>query len=62
MILLNDTIRLRKANSSDKDQLFILKNNAKVASLLGGFNTFYSIEDISNGLIIIILSLMKYCF
>ena len=47
MILLNDTIRLRKANSSDKDQMFILKNNAKVASLLGGFNTFYSIEDIS---------------
>lgn len=35
MILLNDTIRLRKANSSDKDRLFILKNNAKVASLLG---------------------------
>ena len=47
MILLNDVIRLRKANSLDKDQLFILKNNAKVASLLGGFNTFYSIEDIS---------------
>ncbi len=47
MILLNNTFRLRKANSSDIDQLFSLKNNARIASLLGGFNTFYSIEDIS---------------
>lgn len=48
MITLNDTILLRKPDLNDLEELYLLKNDVESNNLLGGFNTGYSKENISD--------------
>jgi ribosomal-protein-alanine N-acetyltransferase len=48
MIVLDNKIRLRKADMKDIDALYEIKNDIKSASLLGGFSNGYSRKDIEN--------------
>ena len=56
MIVLDNKIRLRKADMKDIDALYEIKNDIKSASLLGGFSNGYSRKT---GLITITTSKMK---
>lgn len=51
MIVLDNKICLRKANLNDIDVLYEIKNDKKVASLLGGFSNGYSKMDIENWIV-----------
>lgn len=48
MIVLDNKIRLRKADKSDIDALYEIKNDKKAAAMLGGFSNGYSKIDIEN--------------
>lgn len=48
MIKLNDTLLLRKPDQNDLEELYLLKNDVESNDLLGGFNTGYSKENISD--------------
>lgn len=48
MKIINEDLLLRKADLTDTDILYQLKNNEVPAALLGGFSNGYSKEDISN--------------
>lgn len=51
MIVLENKVCLRKAELSDIDILYEIKNDKKAAALLGGFSTGYSKLDIENWII-----------